>query len=575
MKKIKVFFSYDWDTELNLRNLIEEGFKQLNNVELIVDKKIVDYTHPDLYVKIRDEINRSHCVLVSLSSMNESIQVACELTRANSRFKEIIIIEDIRKNNESVPNYLSFLSNKLRLKYENESHLIALLKETFQNKTTEDFEKSLPNELFQLVDNLESIYLKNKFTFRKDLTKNIINEAREEISNLYRYEYNTNVGIEKNFLIRAKPIFENATKVYAVSVDQVSTFWEKTNNEKLALEYIKSQPKDTIRLFVFSSAKDAHRYVNILQAHHSRYGEQGRVYLCSRDSYKKFIDKFILYEDTKYLYQDFGILFQKECEPRINERSESSNVIEAILTDTQLSFRFIELDYQRKFLYRDFLLKLDSLRNLTYEKIYEDQETGACIKRWNPECLKNTSQWKNELKQLFPEPHTGEAYHCVCFKNNFEDTDKNIRDIVLKIKDDLEQNKKELGINSIWFGRQAESNPVFDAQFKGKIKISNKYNYLLLIRFKSQEEMEQYYEKKVHGSIRSDLYSQMDRGLKFLCDKYAKNSNVKTGDKAIVFEEIIEEIVSKYMIRHDFLNIENIDKIVFQQPIPFNYENLN
>ncbi len=207
MKKIKVFFSYDWDTELNLRNLIEEGFKQLNNVELIVDKKIVDYTHPDLYVKIRDEINRSHCVLVSLSSMNESIQVACELTRANSRFKEIIIIEDIRKNNESVPNYLSFLSNKLRLKYENESHLIALLKETFQNKTTEDFEKSLPNELFQLVDNLESIYLKNKFTFRKDLTKNIINEAREEISNLYRYEYNTNVGIEKNFLIRAKPIF--------------------------------------------------------------------------------------------------------------------------------------------------------------------------------------------------------------------------------------------------------------------------------------------------------------------------------------------------------------------------------
>ena len=68
----------------------------------------------------------------------------------------------------------------------------------------------------------------------------------------------------------------------------------------------------------------------------------------------------------------------------------------------------------------------------------------------------------------------------------------------------------------------------------------------------------------------------MDRGLNFLCDRFANNPKVQTGDKAFVFEAIIEEIVSKYMIRHDFLNIENIEKIVLlHKRIPFNFQDIN
>ncbi|MGK7897140.1 MAG: hypothetical protein AB4372_26875, partial [Xenococcus sp. (in: cyanobacteria)] len=135
-------------------------------------------------------------------------------------------------------------------------------------------------------------------------------------------------------------------------------------------------------------------------------------------------------------------------------------------------------------------------------------------------------------------------------------------------------NSKELGIQSIWFGRRSEdSKEVFDPKFKGKIKISNDYNYLFLTKFNSQEEMEKYYEKEVHGIIRSELYKKLDGGLKFLCERYADNMQVRTADKVTVFEEIIEEIVSKYMIRHDFSNIENIETIVYQDNrIPFNYQ---
>ena len=193
------------------------------------------------------QINQSHCILVSLNAINSSIQVACEVTRAHARHKEIILIEDEKEEKKEIPKYLPFLSHKLKIKYKNKTHLIKSLSEYFKNKSPKFFNKSLPYEAFELIDRLSELYEQNEYNFRKDLTTNILNEAKEEISSLYNSEYRKNVGIEKNFLIRAKAIFENSTKIYAVSLDKVSTFWEKANNKKLAIEYIKSQPENTIR----------------------------------------------------------------------------------------------------------------------------------------------------------------------------------------------------------------------------------------------------------------------------------------------------------------------------------------
>lgn len=255
MDKIKVFISYNWESEKELIKLIADGLKPLGNVELLIDEHFISPNDRDLYVKVKEKINESHCILVSLTSMNKSIQVACELTRAHARNKEIIIIQDERKTEERVPKYLSFLSNKLTLRYGSEHNLIEILREHFQNLTGKDFENITVNEVFSLVGTIENLYSENTLNFQKDLTKKIINEAETEIKKVYSNEYVTNVGIEKNFLIRARAIFENATRVYAVSIDKISTFWEQTKNQNLAITYISKQPKKNNKNFRFFFCK--------------------------------------------------------------------------------------------------------------------------------------------------------------------------------------------------------------------------------------------------------------------------------------------------------------------------------
>ena len=303
METIKIFISYQWETESSLIALLERSLQQLENAELLIDKNFIDHEDPDLRDKVKDKIKECHCVLVPLTSMMNSKEVACELTWAYAHFKDIIILQDSRKKNEDVPKYLSFLSHKLRLKYTDENNLIDELEQKIRAKTIDYYEDKMPGGLLSLIDNTRSIFSQknNHLNFQKDLARKIIAEANEEIENIKNNQYNTDVGIEKNFLIRAKAIFENSTKVYAASVDKISTFWEKKSNYILARDYIKSQPKNTIRVFIFSSAKEANKYVNILHTHHMQYGQdngkcsrQGGVFICSRDSYSKLLSQFLI-----------------------------------------------------------------------------------------------------------------------------------------------------------------------------------------------------------------------------------------------------------------------------------------
>lgn len=557
MEKIRVFISYNHELEKKLIELIKEGIGKLDNIELLIDTDYIPYSG-HIYERVLRKIDECHCILTSLISINNSNEVKSELIRGHAKKKEFIIIDDKRNHQPELPPYLFFLKHRKRFSYNTEIDLINNLKNYFQNKTIKDFEK-LPTEVFALLRELDKRYLNDNLKFKRHLIKKIISEAHEEISKVYDQQYITDVGIEKNFLVRAKSIFENATKVYAFSIDRVSTFWEKENNHRLAVEYIKSQPKNTVRLFAFSSARNANRYVNILQANHLRYGEEGRVYICSKDSYRNLIDNFKTQNNiNEYFHQDFGILF--------HESSPNDIIMEAILDDTQLKFKFIDLNYPEKINHQKLILQLDDLRELNYQENSSSKIPNVSIKRWNPECLNNTSQWVKELKQLFPEPKAGEAYHCVCFKN----TNDPIRSIILEIKNEIEYKSQELGIKSMWFGRQAEMKSVIDSNFKGEIKISKDYDYLLLIKFASKEDMEKYYEVSIHGELREKLYRQMNEELDFMY-KCFKDSNKKM-DKSFVFEKIIEEIVSKHMIRYDFVDLENIDSIVFQKRISFNID---
>src|SRR5262245_38130890 len=102
-------------------------------------------------------------------------------------------------------------------------------------------------------------------------------------------EYTIDLSIEKNYLLRACPLFKSAQSVYAFSLDQVSTFWTNEKNRPLIHEYLDSQPVDTRRIFVFSSAREANQYRKIIQENYNRYGDGGGVFICSLGSYQALL----------------------------------------------------------------------------------------------------------------------------------------------------------------------------------------------------------------------------------------------------------------------------------------------
>jgi len=560
---IKVFISYKWETDQNLRAAVSAYLEQLKNVEVIVDVTAIRPSD-NIYEVISEKIDECDCVLVSVNSLTTSNEVVSELIRAHERSKTIFLMQNREGPPISIPPYLYFLNNSLQFKYSNIDELNRQLKDYFESKCEADFEL-IPLELKRIKNSIKDLRTLQKF--RSDLIKRILNEACKEIKEVreQEQEYKIDVGIEKNFLVRARCIFENAAEVYAISIESVSTFWTDSKNKLLAENYIAQQPKNTIRLFVFSSFRTASKYRYILQASHNSYGKDGRVFMCSLHSYINLLEKFSDGSSgsvKKYLEQDFGILFY-------NSNFEESH-IEALLDHSELRFKKIDLDAPDKINYKEIISYFKKMEYLDFESIFEDQseDKKIYIKRWNPKGLEFEDLLKKDLKKIFPEERSGDAYHLIFFKN--KNKNNNLESKILEVKNFLNYYKKDLGFNFIWFGKKTDPIPVSDFSY-GELKLNFEFDYLLMMKFDSYNDLRTYYSNQRHSHIRKNFYSNFNEGLSILY-QYLETLKESDPNKVVpIFEQVIEEIVSNYMVRYDFVDKEDIDSIIKEPPYPFSY----
>lgn len=562
VKKIRVFISYQRSTGSELRAAIAHGLQKLDNVEVIVDKDVIEYSDV-IHKRISQKLDDCDCILVSSKSF-DSQEVISELIRADERGKKIYVLQKENEEKE-IPSHLYFLNDQHKIFYSDVDNLEKQLAEFFKAKNKEDFEV-ISSYLRPIQEEVE---LQKLLKFKAELSKKILREAHKEIKQLKSQKYNINVGIEKNFLVRARSIFEEANEVYAVSIDTVSTFWTDVKNRSLAEEYIRSQPNNTVRLFVFSSPRIANRYRHILQANHNSYGEAGRVFICSLHSYKNFLEQFgSVLETETYLTKDFGLLVYMH--KNLYSESEEKYYIEAFLDHSELNFKTVDIFQASKINYQNLLNYFQELRDLNFENTSEKKVLGkkkVFIKRWNPKCVNDDTLWQDDLSKLFPEERYGDVYHFVFFKG----CNNNLENKIREAKNALSNARKSMQIKSIWFGKKTDRFPIADFQY-GQLKLGFDYEYVLIMNFANNENLRSYYADRRHSDIRKRLYKNLHGSLELLYE-YLDEIRETDQEKGFeIFEKTIEEIVSNYMVRYDFVDKEDIDSIARELPYEFPYD---
>lgn len=549
--KINVFIAYEWESAQRFKEVAEDTLKSNSNVKVFFDKIIIEESS-DIHERISNSIDQSDCLITTLESLN-TMEVVSEVVMANERGKSIYLFRNISKTQKTPKDYkgVYFLYDRPTIDYSNEKELERELNKLFSNKNKNYFNK-LPDKVREIekVINVRRTYL----PYQPSLINRILKDAKDEILQVIDKPYSIDVGFEKNFLIRAEAIFSTASKVYAISLDEVSTFWKNQQTRKIAQSYIDSQPDNTQRIFVFSSPRSTNAYKEILRRHSNSYGKYGGVYICSKESYLKVMRKIA--RNSNLDNKDFALL-----------QYDKDYYIEAVLDRSQLEFDKVDIKKRQNkgVNYEKFMSLYEELAKLDEGEIYyqgKDKSSEISICKWSNQLLHRDFDWEDKLKKLFPQKISGDAFHMVFFK----DTDNNLKAKIANIKNKLYSIKDKMNMKYLWFGEKAKITRVNDSLLKGRIKISHDFDYVLLMQFDNIEYLKIYYENHQHSEIRKDLYENMDTGIKILYS-LAKREDEKS--KTLIFEKIIEELVSKYMVRYDFIEQESISSIIGEAAIDF------
>lgn len=183
--------------------------------------------------------------------------------------------------------------------------------------------------------------------FRAEIIGRVLRNTLDEIRYLSSDVFRFDISVERNFLFRAEPLFQNASEIDAISLSSVSSFWLDPLAQALARQYTKSQPSATRRLFVLRSAKEFDQYIPILNMHYEAYGREGSVLIASMNGYLELLNEIApsTASQQKYMSHDFGILrFANDIETSIVHAELNRGVLECRVLPYLISY---EIDYER------------------------------------------------------------------------------------------------------------------------------------------------------------------------------------------------------------------------------------
>jgi hypothetical protein len=539
-----VFLSYSHSDAL-MQNAVATTINQISGVKVWIDSDAISYGET-IHPNIEKGLKESDCVLVILTENSIiSFEVREEVVRAHERQIPILALKEAKVTRDSLPH---FLRDMAFIEYDqaNQRDLRLPLRDlrdritAMVNKAVSTKLASASKDLLEMSKTLQA--KSDTELFRAEIVSSVIERTREEIKGVLGQRYNIDIGLERAFLIRATPLFQNADKIYAISYDKISTFWKNQSLNAIARDYLKNHKPYTIRLFVFSTPLEAQRYLKILDTHAEHYNKEGAVLVCSSESYTRIVHEVVndKSKSSALLTEDFGVL------------AFGDRIVEATLSETSLKFRFIKETLTTLINHRRIMEVMEGLRSLPQGEI----DPQYNVLRWHPDLLNFKEKWAEKLMKLFPHP-TRDTLHMVFFtrKNGGAEA----RNKIAEIKDKLANLDYQIRPKEIWFGKLTYVDAT-DNQYRAALKAGTDYPYALLMKHDSMTQLQDYQNTLEHSKIRHELYAGFDDKIQNLYH-FIEGLNNHDERRRKLFE-VIEDLVGDYMVRMDYVDDTEISSIV-------------
>jgi hypothetical protein len=418
--------------------------------------------------------------------------------------------------------------------------------------------------ILQLLNTLTERIDRTRFTreFRADLVHGILKSAKEEVEKLSNEsaQYEQDLSLGENFIVRAGPVFAEAEQVYAVSIDVYPGFWIAPDQQRRAEEYTSRQPPNTKRLFVFSDLETALKYRNVLRAHYEQYGSSdGAVLLTSANRWREFLrQKVEPNQLNDIINKDFAILVYGD--------SSTEELYLATLSETTLRLQS--------------MAKLQPFQESIKETFNSLASAGESapeehgILRWREAYGTSDNEWFNVLGRLFSvEERKPPVYHMVLFAATVDvmRLTKELENVVQpRLMSIADPTSNRPLIEDMWFGlRDAVLRGMApsDGKFGGKLVIQNEivenYPYCLVFKFRSTEDLRSYYEHPTHSDVRRQLLSTLDSTIASIygtLDKLDESARREVSGA-------IEQAAARIMVRADY--IRQGRSLLAVTPVPF------
>lgn len=562
--EVRIFISYNWN-DSSERLSIARSLEKVDGINVFYDKQNIRYGDK-IHPAISDLLDRSHVLitLITTSSL-ASFEVRDELVRAHERGLFILPIVESGIDIKTIPFFLRD-ANQIRYQRNQFDEVIVKIEKEIEKLKSNIWKPrtaKVARNIIKELDEFESLP-----EFRKILVNDVLVDAYEEIQKIAG-NYSLDIGVERNFLTRAKPIFENANKIYAVSIASVSTFWSDRENYALAKEYLESQKSRIYRLFVFKGPEEANSFKNIVNANNSQYGENGGVFICSYHDYLDFLKNICISDSfwSELRNEDFGYLQY--------DHQGSNYLIEARLNATELSFKEVDINHNRSINILALTELFESLARMDAGTMTDKRN----IVRWSPDFVQDSIKWSECLTKIF-EKRKGSIHHFVFFKKVPDE----LRSLLYNLKNEIKRfsglTTANFTINNIWLGETKEIS-ARDGKFDTELRLGSEYEYVLLIELPRADDLEKYYSFKHHSEEREKIYSQLDPDIRYLYNEINKlvddqssfdrdpRENERVKETIRRSFSIIESLAAHHLIRMDFVDEEPISTIAKQPGIPF------
>jgi hypothetical protein len=569
---IKVFISYSWKNIVTRKYLASKLLEA--NYEPLWDEKDIPLGD-HIGEGIINMLEQSDVIVVLLTKDSvESPFVIDELGRAHHQYSTIYPIVD-ESIVTKVPWFIDTNSNLRYTKDEELSNCIdKLIKALDENREYITFRQKIHREIRQQYHHVNTLIKRRRFEspegkYLHQLAYSTLQNVNDELSSMVKENYRSKVGKGSNFLMRAKPVFENASQIYAVSLDVISSFWVSHNisNQKLARDYLITQPENTVRLFVFSNPDNAHNYVTVLNTHARKYGQEGRVFICSFDAYESLINEFTKSDTSKQsmlLKTDFAILEYS------NNTGNNTSIYKATL-DRHFFTVVKSPDSEPLPLdttdIKNVFAELSSLKPGQIDSDYQ-------VMRWEIDLQTKKKQWADSLSEIFKDRES-DVIHLVFFAQHaFQGSDAKeklrikIRDVKSILEELREDKNHHIQCKDVWFGEYhiASAN---DARTNGLIcnGESQKFPYLLMMRFANKTSLASWYRFDKHSDLRRKLFESFNSEIADLFTQIDEIVRLNPHDVQVsnIYSDI-EQHASDYMCRRDYQEDETIIDIVERTP---------